>query len=63
MEALSKALELNPGDDAALMYRGNVYLMQGEREKALQDYESALRINPSNDGAQQGRRAAQSAEK
>jgi tetratricopeptide (TPR) repeat protein len=63
LEALAKALELNPGDDAALMYRGNVYLMQGEREKALQDYESALRINPSNDGAQQGRRAAQSAEK
>jgi len=58
LDALNRALQINPGDEAARVYRGNVFVLIGQPSQALPDYEEALRINPSNEAAMQGKQAA-----
>jgi tetratricopeptide (TPR) repeat protein/tRNA A-37 threonylcarbamoyl transferase component Bud32 len=44
---LSKALELGPPHDGAIyVNRGNIYLLTGDREKALADFEKAVEFSP-----------------
>ncbi|HEX9428045.1 MAG TPA: tetratricopeptide repeat protein, partial [Candidatus Polarisedimenticolia bacterium] len=43
---LSKSLRLYPGDPWALNNRGLAYLQGGKRQKALRDFEAALKIDP-----------------
>jgi tetratricopeptide (TPR) repeat protein len=58
LEALDKALEINPSDELAHVYKGNVYVMTGQREAALAEYDAALKLNPANEAALAGKRAA-----
>ncbi|MBI5280427.1 MAG: tetratricopeptide repeat protein, partial [Candidatus Solibacter usitatus] len=58
LEALNEALAIDPRDETALVYRGNVRVMQGQPSEALADFNLVLAINPSNQMALQGRTAA-----
>ncbi|XP_018044764.1 PREDICTED: tetratricopeptide repeat protein 25 isoform X1 [Atta colombica] len=42
----NQALELNPNDKNALIARSKCYLLLGDPQKALNDAEAALRLNP-----------------
>ncbi len=59
LEALDKAISLNPGDDNAFAYRGNVRLALGEKAPALADFQKSLELNPANAAAQRGLALAQ----
>ncbi len=59
LEALEKALQLNPGDDNAYAYRGNVRLAAGEKALAVADFQKSLELNPDNAGARRGLAVAQ----
>jgi len=61
LKALEQALELQPGDEATLVYRGNVYLLMNDAARALADYQAALKINPEDQAALQGRMSAERA--
>ena len=39
-----KALELNPKNAAAYVNRGNVYLIQGKKEQALNEFKTGARF-------------------
>jgi tetratricopeptide (TPR) repeat protein len=55
----NEALRLRPADNwYALGRRGLVYLMMGENEKAVADFDAALKINPGNSNALYGRGVA-----
>lgn len=54
LDELNQAARLQPDYDMLYVYRGNVYLMQQEVEKAEADYRRALELNPANAAAQQG---------
>lgn len=58
LEALDKALEINPSDEVAHVYKGNVYVMTGQREAAVAEFDAALKLNPANEAALAGKRAA-----
>ena len=58
LEALNKALEINSSDEAARVYKGNVYVMMGQPAAAAAEFDEALKINPANEAALQGKRAA-----
>lgn len=58
LEALDKALEIDPSNEPARVYKGNVYVMLGQKEAAVKEYDEALKLNPANEAAQAGRRAA-----
>ncbi|MBI5087201.1 MAG: tetratricopeptide repeat protein [Acidobacteria bacterium] len=58
MEALNQALAIDPRNETALVYRGNVRVMQGQPSAALADFDLVLAMNPSNQMALQGRTAA-----
>jgi Flp pilus assembly protein TadD len=60
LEALNKAIQLNPGDDNAYAYRGNVRLAAGEKFLAVADFQKSLELNPNNAGARRGLAVAQS---
>ncbi len=57
LQALAEALEIDPSSDAALAYRGNVYVAMGELARAEADYRKALSVNPRNQVAAQGLRS------
>jgi tetratricopeptide (TPR) repeat protein len=59
LEALDRAIAINPADDNAYAYRGNVRLAAGERDLAIADYQKALGLNPSNTAAHRGLAVAQ----
>lgn len=46
IKTLSKALDLNPQEATAYMHRGIAYLESGEVEKALQDFNQSLALEP-----------------
>lgn len=60
-QALGQALQIDPQDAVALVYRGNVFLLKHEPAAALADYEAALRIRPDDPGAFAGKQSAQAA--
>ena len=45
----NEVIRLDSADAIALKFRGDVYLAQGETERALQDYDEALRLDPDDD--------------
>lgn len=47
IKTLSKALELDPQEATAYLHRGIAYLESGEKEKALQDFNQSLGLEPS----------------
>ncbi|MBL0158087.1 MAG: tetratricopeptide repeat protein [Bryobacterales bacterium] len=59
LEALNKAIAINPGDDNAFAYRGNVRLAAGDKAPAIADFEKSLQLNPSNAAARRGIAVAQ----
>lgn len=50
-KAFGRALEINPEDDQALVFRGDFYVRQGKEDAALKDYDKSLGINPCRRGA------------
>ena len=59
LEALEQAIALNPGNDNAFAYRGNVRLAAGEKNLAVADFQKSLELNPSNAAARRGLSVAQ----
>lgn len=47
-QAIKDAFAVNPGDAAAIDLLGDIYLEEGETERALQLYERALQAHPGN---------------
>ena len=58
LEALAKAEQLDPSFEMLYVYRGNVYLSQGDPDKAKAEYNRALAINPKNGPALENLRLA-----
>jgi tetratricopeptide (TPR) repeat protein len=58
LAALEQAEKLDPGFDMTYVYRGNIYLNQGDAAAAVAQYQRALAISPNNSAAQQGLAAA-----
>jgi len=58
LNVLNEALHLDPSEENALVFRGNVYLLRNQPAEALADYEQALRMNPSDSAAITGRQSA-----
>ncbi|BDC51939.1 membrane protein [Bryobacterales bacterium F-183] len=54
LTALNQAIAKDPNFDPAYAYRGNVYALQGDMERAAADYKRAVELNPSNDMAARG---------
>lgn len=54
LEELDKSLTMDPAQDMAYVYRGNVYFLRQQPAKAQSDFERALQLNPSNQAALQG---------
>ncbi|MCZ2150897.1 MAG: tetratricopeptide repeat protein [Bryobacterales bacterium] len=50
---LNQAIALDPGYDNGYTYRGNVYRMLNELQRAEEDYRKALAINPGSQAARQ----------
>jgi tetratricopeptide (TPR) repeat protein len=48
IENYSKAIELNPKDDAALVNRGCSYSLKGDDHQAFIDFNKAIELNPHN---------------
>jgi tetratricopeptide (TPR) repeat protein len=51
---LNEAARLDPGYDMTYAYRGRIFLIRGEFEKAEADFRQALTLRPDNDTALQG---------
>ncbi len=60
LAAIATALELNPGEDMAYFYRGNLHVRSGDFAGAAADYSKALEINPDNQQARRGLMRVQS---
>jgi tetratricopeptide (TPR) repeat protein len=60
LAAIATALELNPQDDLAYFYRGNLRVRSGDLAGAAADYGSAIKINPDNEQARRGLMRVQS---
>ena len=58
LEALTQVERLDPSFEMGYVYRGNIYLDEGDPVKAAAEYNRALAINPSNRPAQEGLRIA-----
>ena len=58
--AIATALELNPLDDLAYFYRGNLRVRSGDLAGAAADYSKAIEINPDNEQARRGLMRVQS---
>jgi tetratricopeptide (TPR) repeat protein len=58
LEALAKAEQLDPNFEMTYVYRGNVYLNQGDPAKATAEYKRALALNPANGPALENLRLA-----
>jgi len=59
LDALKQAEEIDPSFDVTYAYRGNVYLSQEDRPKAIEQYRRALSLNPANELARRGLAQAQ----
>ncbi len=51
MVELETAIRMDPANEAAYTYRGNIYILRQEYGKAEADLERALSLNPSSEGA------------
>jgi protein O-mannosyl-transferase len=49
VDALNRAVRINPSLETAYLLRGDVYLQEGRTLMAAEDYRRALRVNPAND--------------
>ena len=58
LAALDKAEQLDPSFEMTYVYRGNVFLSQGESDKATAEYKRAIAINPNNGPALENLRLA-----
>ena len=54
LAAIATALELNPQEDMAYFYRGNLRVRSGDLAGAAADYRKAIEINPDNEQARRG---------
>jgi tetratricopeptide (TPR) repeat protein len=54
LAAIATALELNPQEDMAYFYRGNLRVRLGDFARAAADYSKAIEINPDNVQARRG---------
>ena len=54
LAAIATALELNPRDDMAYFYRGNLRVRSRDLAGAASDYSKAIEINPDNEQARRG---------
>jgi Tfp pilus assembly protein PilF len=54
LDALITAERIDPNFAATYVYRGNVYNLRGEMQKAAEDYRHALAIEPNNPVAREG---------
>ncbi len=54
LSALRTALAINPREDMAYFYRGNVSAATGDLGKAAEDFRRAVEINPDNELARRG---------
>jgi Tfp pilus assembly protein PilF len=54
MDAVNKAIALDPGYDMSYVYRGNLYALDGDNPRAAADYRTALMRNPANSAAREG---------
>lgn len=48
LQAIATSLQRNSSFDMAWVYRGNVFLAQGNREEAIRSFRRALELNPNN---------------
>jgi protein O-mannosyl-transferase len=53
LEALNTAVSIDPNFDPTYVYRGNIYNVRGDLQKAAEEYRRALAINPDNQSASQ----------
>ena len=51
LRSYSEAIQRDPKYSFAYIGRGDVYLAKGDLDRALRDYECALRLDPANDAA------------
>ena len=49
MQAIEKSIKIEPNNDLAYLYRGNLYMVSKEFDKAMADYQWALKLNPRNE--------------
>ena len=61
IDALTRALQLNPNLPHAWNARGYAYMRLGQRTKALADFDQALKIDPNYQNARTNRAAAAAA--
>jgi tetratricopeptide (TPR) repeat protein len=54
LEAFNQAVALSPGFPLAYSNRGNLFARQGDCQRAIPDFEQALRLMPANSTAQRG---------
>jgi Tfp pilus assembly protein PilF len=54
LSALAEAEKREPSFDMTYVYRGNIYVTQGDTAAAAAEYQRALSMNPNNAAAQQG---------
>ena len=57
--ALDRAEQLDPAFDQTYVYKGNLYLLSQEYDRAAEQYRKSLAINPSNPDAIKGLNMAQ----
>ncbi len=55
------SIMLDPRDTRAYITRGTAWLRRGEHDRAVADYEAALKLDPNNAEAREGRERAQAA--
>lgn len=53
MEAVNRAIRLDPSYEMSYVYRGNLYNLEGDVVRAAADYQAALARNPSNEVARE----------
>ena len=58
LEALARVQQIDSNFEMGYVYRGNIYLNQGDPAKAVAEYNHALSINPNNAPALEGLRLA-----
>ncbi|MEJ7609226.1 MAG: tetratricopeptide repeat protein [Bryobacteraceae bacterium] len=58
LQALDKAEKLDPNFEMIYVYRGHIYLNQGQVEPAKAEYQRALNINPRNQAARNSMQVA-----
>lgn len=53
LDALNTAIAIDPNFEATYIYRGNIYNLRGDLNKAAEEYRHALTLNPDSQAARQ----------